>query len=418
MATIQLKSAAWYGDATLELDLPEEWAVEERAPRPLAALGPDGIRAALAAPIGTPPLEAIARGCQSAVIVIDDLTRPTPTAALLPPVIAALRAAGIERGNIRVVVAGGTHETASDVEIAKKMGPGLDGVDVVAHDMRASRLEDLGTSPRGVPIKVNAQVASADVKIGIGGIYPHPAAGFSGGSKIVAPGACGFETARQLHDALPKAGRGNAGASVFRDEVDAIAGRIGLDFIVNAVLNQDRQVAALFCGDRVAAHRAGMRFARDVYAIDPVDRADIVIADAYPFDTYLHFAFDRAFWPLAGAPPRALKIGIAACPGGIGAHELDVPLRQRLRRRLTQVGVAELARLPRRWRNLRDLLRKRRLEIVLFGPGIGDGEAPAAKARAELFKAWPLLVAEVRRRRPEARRVALYRCAPLLVPAP
>jgi lactate racemase len=416
MAKIRLKSAAWYGDSALELDMPEEWVIEERAPQPLPALSADGIRAALAAPIGARPLEAIARGRRSGVIIIDDITRPTPTALLLPPVIAALRAAGIERNKILVMVAGGTHDAATAADVAKKVGSDLDGIDVVAHDMRASRLEDLGTSPCGIPITVNAQVAAADVTIGIGGIYPHPAAGFSGGSKIVAPGVCGFETASQLHDTLPKAGRGNTAANAFRNEVDAIAGRIGLDFIVNAVLNQDRQVGALFCGDTVAAHGAGMRFARDVYAVDPADHADIVIADAYPFDTYLHFALDRAFWPFAGTPPQALRIGIAACPAGIGAHELDVSLRQRLRQRLMQVGVAELARLPQRWRNLRDLLRKQRLEMLLFSPGINRSEPAAAKVRGELFETWPMLTSEVRRRRPEACRVVLYRCAPLLIP--
>ena len=65
----------------------------------LSADGPDigeaGIAAAFAAPIGTPRLAEVARGRQRPVVVIDDLSRPTPGRRLLPPILAELETAGI-----------------------------------------------------------------------------------------------------------------------------------------------------------------------------------------------------------------------------------------------------------------------------------------------------------------------------------
>ena len=65
------------------------------------------LRAALAHPVESPPLQELARGRRDAVIVISDNTRPVPNAALLPPILDALRSAGMPSESVTVLVATG-----------------------------------------------------------------------------------------------------------------------------------------------------------------------------------------------------------------------------------------------------------------------------------------------------------------------
>jgi nickel-dependent lactate racemase len=92
-------------------------------------------------------------------------------------------------------------------------------------------------------------------------------------------------------------------------------------------LNQKRQITAVFAGDKNIAHRQGVDFASKQYHVQPVNGADIMIADMYPFDADLQFAYDRGFWPLYQAKRDASKIVLAACPERVGVHELFPPVR-------------------------------------------------------------------------------------------
>lgn len=160
------------------------------------------MREKLNRPIGSLPLREIAKGKTRAVIIVDDLTRPTPAADLLPLLIAELGQAGLNEQAITILLAGGTHPPASAEEMRKKVGTNLSpAVRVMAHDRRGD-LIDLGKSPAGLPIWVNRTVMECNLKIGVGCIYPHPIAGFSGGAKIVLPAICGVETIRMMHDYL------------------------------------------------------------------------------------------------------------------------------------------------------------------------------------------------------------------------
>ena len=79
--------------------------------------------------------------------MVDDLTRPTPAAELLPLLVEELTSAGIPPLAITVLLAGGTHPPSSAEEMAKKVGSGLSpAITVMAHDSRRD-LVDLGVSP-------------------------------------------------------------------------------------------------------------------------------------------------------------------------------------------------------------------------------------------------------------------------------
>lgn len=417
---LELRTAAWFGDSPLQIDFPAAWEVEVQAPPALPALDPEALQAALRHPIGARPLRDLAAGRQRAVILIDDLSRPTPMPSLLPPVLAELNAGGLSDAQITVVIAGGAHapEPADDIE--RKLGAALTGrVRVIAHDCRQD-LVLIGRSPAGIPIWVNQHVMAADLKIGIGAIYPHPAAGFSGGAKILAPAACGFETIRRLHDDLrPAWRRGGTLDTELRREIEAIAELAGLDFICNAVLNQERQAAALFAGHPVEAHRAGVAFVEARYRVAAAPEAQVVIADMYPFDLNLQFANDRGLWPVRDRGAAVSKVMVAACPHGVGSHTL-FPVANafttRLARRLRTLNMRLLRDLPVRLGAARDLMAQRQLELLVLSPGLAVEPLRKVFPRAQLFAQWAALRRVLEDRHPGAVKVAVYRGAPLCLP--
>src|SRR5215472_11546872 len=103
-ATARIRWAAWAGDEDLALTFPDGWAVQTCPPADATDIGDEGVAAAFAAPVGTSRVRDLARGRRSACIVIDDLTRPTPGARLVPPLLDELTVAGIADDDVTVLV--------------------------------------------------------------------------------------------------------------------------------------------------------------------------------------------------------------------------------------------------------------------------------------------------------------------------
>src|ERR1700694_3934608 len=93
--TARVPWACWFGDTMFDLPFPSAWDVQLHPPGDGPDIGEEGIARAFANPIGTPRIRDLARGKKTAVVVIDDLSRPTMGSRLLPPVIQELREAGI-----------------------------------------------------------------------------------------------------------------------------------------------------------------------------------------------------------------------------------------------------------------------------------------------------------------------------------
>src|SRR6266852_495706 len=120
--TARVPWACWFGDTMLDLPLPSEWDVRLYPPADGPDIGEEGIAHAFANPIGTPRVRDLARGKKSAVIVVDDLSRPTQGSRLLPPVIAELREAGIVPDDILIILGVANHRQMMRDDILKKVG--------------------------------------------------------------------------------------------------------------------------------------------------------------------------------------------------------------------------------------------------------------------------------------------------------
>ncbi len=353
--TATVYSRAWYGDEEVTLNFPTGWEVEVLGPKDAPVLSDTQIEKAFAEPIGTSRISELAKGKKSAAIVVDDLSRPTPAAEVIPFLLRELASAGVPKSEIRFVVGGGSHRPLTDEEVAKKIGAAVAAeYQATSHDFMSGDLRALGNLSNGMPIYLNRVIADADFKICLGGIYPHGSVGFGGGAKLVVPGIAGFATMFYFHTFSP--GRGHAviertgSEPDHRDFAEEVAGVLGLDVIVNTVLNSRREICGLFVGDYVQAHRKGAHFALDTYGTEIPETSrketDLVVLNCYPLDSD-PIQTGKALWATRYFE-KAYKMALNPASDGICYHglfeEIDYArfLQQRAERTQSELPLPQL----------------------------------------------------------------------------
>ncbi len=278
------------GDDFLPTRIPEEWLGEIVAPLPVqpAADPIEIIQNAFAHPIESPPLARLAQPGQKVSILVDDYTRRTPVYLLLPPVLDALELAGVRQQDITITIALGSHRAMTPSEINLKMGTEIQGryrVTNVTAD-REAEMSYLGDSSSGIPIWVLRDLVAADLRIGLGMITPHMDAGFSGGAKIILPGACSLRTVDAFHALAvrqPKNQLGNPQAPLRLELEHFVSTRLPLHFIANVILTPKYQLYQCVAGDSIAAHRVGVVHARHAFGAPVRRRYPLVLANCYPY---------------------------------------------------------------------------------------------------------------------------------------
>jgi lactate racemase len=279
---------------------------------------------ALNEPILSRSLEELASGASNAVVICDDMTRPTPAHLLVPAILSRLNAGGLPDSAITILIATGTHRPMTREELEAKLGASvLERVRVVNHDHSAlNELVSLGDTASGVPITVNRRVAEADVVVAVGNIVPHRYCGWAGGAKIIQPGVSGEATTAATHLMItrdPLARLGEVENTV-RREIELVADSVGLDFIVNTVLDDEQALVSVVAGDFRAAFRRGVELAREVFGASFTARADIVVASAYPSDINLWQAGKALYAADLVVRDQGLIILSSPCTEGVGEH--------------------------------------------------------------------------------------------------
>jgi len=281
----------WYGNRYLKLDFPSDWDVKLFKMSGGNRLSDLEIKHAIQKPFGTLRLSEISRGKKNAVIAVDDLTRPTEAARIIPIIIDEITAAGMKKDQILIIMALGGHRTLTKFDLVRKLGKEIvDNLTVYNHSPFYN-LISYGYSSRGTPVQINRFFVERDLKIGVGSIIPHRSAGFGGGSKIVVPGLAGANTIIKNHVPTLDGGSGNLleiDRNENRADIDEIVKKVGLDFIVNQVSNEFGQAAKIFAGDPFEAHRIGIKSAHYIYKTPkPRELLDIAFVNAFPIDTEL-----------------------------------------------------------------------------------------------------------------------------------
>lgn len=295
----------------------------------LAVLEPNEVRVlrteseeveyALAHPIGSDTLEKLARGKKNAVIITSDITRPMPSAKVLPAVVARLKDAGIKDADITVVFGLGSHRPHTEEEKKYLVGEEIYRR-VKTVDSDKNDVVNLGTTSRGTPVKIFRTVAEADFVVCLGNIEYHYFAGYSGGAKAVMPGVSTPEAIQVNHKMMtePDSYAGNHDSPVRLDIEESVKFQ-HVDFILNVVLDAHKKIIKAVAGDCTAAHREGCDFLDSLYKIEIKEKADIVVVSAggFPKDINMYQAQKALDNAKHAVREGGIIVWLAACGEGL-----------------------------------------------------------------------------------------------------
>lgn len=320
-----MKYAIPYGKGFVDFQIDEPLDVLIPSKAPKVADASLAVREAIHNPIGSADLATLARGKHRVVIVINDITRPSPTKLLVEEIDRKLKSAGVIDSDITILVATGNHRANTEQELIGMLGEELyRRFNVKNHNASdPAELAYVGRTMRGLEIVVNRLVVESDLTITTGIITPHQSAGFSGGRKSIVPGVAGVRSVEQHHSFPIRPDHpvmGTLENNSFHDEAVEAALTVGVDFIVNVVRNSDGEIVSVVAGDLVKAHEQGVRECMKVWGVSVSGRYDITITSpgGYPKDFDMHQAQKALATAEMITKPGGTIILVAECPDGIG----------------------------------------------------------------------------------------------------
>jgi len=276
-------------------------------------------------PMGCPSLKELIfqKKAKKILIIVNDITRPTPYKVILPPLLGELHQIGIKKENIIFIIATGIHRSNSQEEMKEMFEENIfSAYKFVNHNCDDPHLKDLGKMKSGNNLWVNPIVSDIDFIISTGVIVPHYFAGFSGGRKSILPGICGRKTIEANHAQMvhQDARVGNFKGNPVHEEMQEAAEKVGVDFNINVVTDENHQIIEIVAGELLASWQQGVETCKQIYVCPIEKKADVVIASTggYPKDINVYQAqkaLDNAY--------QAVKSGgtiilIAECSEGYG----------------------------------------------------------------------------------------------------
>ena len=307
------------------------------------------IREAVDRPLGSAPLRERVNAGQTVAISVCDVTRPMPSATVLPVVLDAL--AHVPTEQIAILIASGTHRATTHDELVEMLGAAVvDRYRIVVHDaFDDAQLTSLGDVEHRIPVWLNRAWVEADVRVTTGFVEPHFFAGFSGGPKMVAPGLAGFKTIMRLHDAEmirhPDARWGVTEGNPIHDGVRRVAARSGVDFSVDVAINRDRQITHVAAGELSAVHRAVCAVVKRTAMQAFSQPFDVVVTtnSGYPLDQNLYQTVKGMSAAAQVVKPGGVILCASACSDGFPNHGEYLQI---LTQRDSAEGLLEMINAP------------------------------------------------------------------------
>lgn len=312
-----------YGKEKVSVDIPDSNVQAVLKPNKVdfGLAGVAEVNRAIQNPIGSNRLKEIVSRRERVCIITSDITRPMPSRLVLPAVIDELNRGGIDDEDITVVFALGNHRIHTEDE--KK---DIAGEDVFSRvrciDADQTNVVHLGTTSFGTPVDVFKEVAKADRVICLGNIEYHYFAGYSGGAKAVMPGVSTAAAIQANHSRMVEntSTAGRIDGNNVRADIEEAARFVKIDFIVNVVLDEKKQIIKAVAGDCTKAHREGCAFLDKLYKIKIEQKADIVLVSAggYPKDINLYQAQKALDNAKHAVKDGGIVILVASCKEGLG----------------------------------------------------------------------------------------------------
>jgi nickel-dependent lactate racemase len=276
---------------------------------------------ALANPVGGPSFDAFIENAKEVLFIVNDGTRPTPTAKVLEIIQDKLR-----KINARFIVATGCHRAPTGEEYRFIFGPLYQEFRdrIYVHDSRNdAEMVHLGTSTNGTEMFVNHHGVRADKLVAISSVEPHYFGGYTGGRKSFLPGIASYKTIEQNHKYAirPQAkSLALAGNPVHEDMIDALKSVEGKPiFSIQVVLDKDRRIYGATTGDIHASLEGAIEKANELFCVTIPQKADIVVSVApYPMDVDLYQSQKALESGKLALKEGGILIMVSKCRTGIG----------------------------------------------------------------------------------------------------
>lgn len=333
MAEIELL----YDRTTLKTSIPDSAKISMLGTNPIVELEDphEKFLDAIDNPVSGPSLPKLVTDIEpkNVLLICSDHTRVDRKDIVLPWILDALNSLGISDGQVKILIALGTHDCPSAEKIPGFIGAAFDRVQVIPHDQEGDFI-DLGKTPAGTHLQVNALIDKVDLIITYSATVHHYFAGYGGARKMILPGISSLETIRQNHSLLWDSDEDDAGRNpraiagildgnpISDDMVDAA--KIALSgrnhFSISSVLSPDKKPCCFIAGDIINSHRMACLAADNAYMVELDRYADLVIASAggFPKDIDIiqgHKGMDNAVRALK---PGGTLIYLMACSNGHG----------------------------------------------------------------------------------------------------
>ncbi len=254
------------------------------------------VKHALENPIGSQRLSELAKNKNKVVIIASDHTRPVPSKIIIPLMLDEIRQ-GNPDADITILIATGFHRGTTVDELVTKFGPDIvENEKIYVHDSYDDNMMvNLGVLPSGGQLIINKLAVEADLLVSEGFIEPHFFAGFSGGRKSVLPGIASKTTVMYNHNsefiAHENARTGILEGNPIQQDMIFAGKTADLSFIVNVVINAQKEIIYAVAGDFNDAHQQGCKFLSSKCKVSSLP-SDIVITTngGYPLDQNIYQA--------------------------------------------------------------------------------------------------------------------------------
>ena len=312
-----------YGkDGVQETQIPDPNYIGTFYPKDVVCADPDEVIGdSIDHPLGYGSMAEFLEGGEDIVFIVNDGTRPTPTAKVLDAL-----SKRMDLRSARYLIATGTHRDMTSEEYSFVFGSHYEELKdrIFYHDAKKSECVNLGTSKNGTPMEVNKMAVDADRLVIITSVEPHYFAGYTGGRKSFLPGVASYRTVEANHKlAMSAAAQSLAleGNPVHEDMMDALEVIKGKKiFSIQMILDRHQNIYKTVSGDLNAAFSEAIGYANEVFSVPIPEKADVVISVApYPMDVDLYQsqkALDNGKWALKEG---GKIIMVSKCREGIGS---------------------------------------------------------------------------------------------------
>jgi nickel-dependent lactate racemase len=288
----------------------------------------EALQNALSAPCNSKSFQEFLNDAGDVLVIVNDATRPTPTAKVLDVV-----APMLEGRDLKFIVATGIHRAPTEDELKFIFGNHLENFRgaIHIHDSKNdSELVHIGTSKNGTEMYLNKLAMNAQKIVIIGSVEPHYFAGYTGGRKSFLPGIAGFKTIEHNHrHALKREASGLAleGNPVHEDMIDATGTLKDKEiFSIQVVLDRQHRIYAATAGHLTDSFYEAVKSAHEVFCVKLPEKADIVVSVApYPMDVDLYQSQKALDNGKRGLKDKGILILVSKCRTGVG-HDTFVKL--------------------------------------------------------------------------------------------